>query len=244
MKTVDIELDKQLAEATAGLTKASDFYEKIAVDPQAQWLYLGRDGDINIPLLPDDYIIIHGGEKIFKGEINRQIEENPSVRSPLKPTFNDQKIECDKAKITGQKLRQHDKELLDSKLFADLADLVDTFIADDWILIVQNADCYFTIPSGDDDAIDLEECAKLNRRPPKGQHHYKIKIDGEKYKVPKSEMSGEEILNLVSKSPDEWNLNQKYRDGKREAIAKDETVDFTRAGVERFETVKIQAQQG
>ena len=50
-----------------GLTKISDFYEKSGVSPEEKCLYLNRDKDIDIPLFPDDHIIVHGGgENIFR----------------------------------------------------------------------------------------------------------------------------------------------------------------------------------
>ncbi len=229
-----------------GLMKAGAFYEEAGVTPKEKWLYLDRDGDIDIPLLPDDHIIIHGGEKIFSGEPNPQIGENPTVRNPIILTFNDKKIEQGliKAKITGGELQQLDKDLNTKKLFADLSGAVDAFVTDNTTLVLQDADCYFTIPAGDDDAIDLEECAKHGRKPPKKQPLYKIKIDGDTYKNPKSKMTGESILNLVGKTYEEWTLNRKYHGGRRKSIEQHEEIDFSEPGVERFETVRIQAQQG
>jgi len=245
MQTVNIEFNGSKVKVSAGLIKASDLYEKLGVSPDSKWLYLGRHKDIDIPLLPDDYIVIHGGEKIFEDDINHQIGENPSVRSPLQPMFNGKKLEegCDKAKILGQELRQRDKELPSSKLFVDLSSQVDAFVADDWMLVIQDNDSYFTIPAGEDDAVDLEECAHNDRRPPKG-NKYKIKIDGEKYKVEEQHVTGGAILALVAKKYSEWSLNQKLSSGRRKAIEEEETIDLASPGVERFETVKRQAQQG
>ena len=154
------------------------------------------------------------------------------------------KLDYNKAKITGRELREWDKELPVSKLFVDLKSQADAFIADDWKLVIQDADCYFTIPASEDDAIDLEECSKSQRKPPKGQKFYKIKIDSDKYKVEQQEMSGKEILALLGKSYDEWSLNQKLHGGRRKAIEPEENVDFVQPGIERFETVKLEAQQG
>ena len=72
-------------EVKAGLVKASDLYERLKLAPDNKWLYLGRDKDIDIPLLPDDYIVIHGGEEIFEDNINQQIGKKPFCKESSMP---------------------------------------------------------------------------------------------------------------------------------------------------------------
>jgi len=246
MSNLKITLNGDEVVAVAGLTKATNFYEKLGVDPGERRLYLKRDDDIDIPLLPEDHLVIHGGEGIVADEIKPNIGENPPLRRPICPEFNGQKLETGitKAKLTSDELMQMDGEFQPNKLFVDLKERADAFIAAGLTVVVQEADAYFTIPAGDNDAVDLEACARANRKPPKGQSKYKIKIDGEKYTVVKQEVTGEEILALVEKVYDEWTLNQKLRGGKRKPIAKSERVDLAQPGIERFETVRKQAQQG
>ena len=74
-----------------------------------------------------------------------------------------------------------------------------------------------------DDSIDIEECGKHGRRPPKGKK-YRIRIDGDKYTVSPEYITGTEILGLAGKNFGEWSLNQKLRGGKREKINVDEKV--------------------
>lgn len=246
MSTLKIALNGNETVVPAGLTKATDFYEKLGIDPGEKRLYLKRDDGIDIPLLPEDHLIIHGGEHIVADEIKPEIGENPSLRHPICPGFNGQKLETGfaKARITGDELMQMDKEVQPNKLFADLKERADAFIAGGLTVVVQEADAYFTIPVGDNDVVDLEACSRADRKPPKGQGKYKIKIDGEKYTVVKQEVTGEEILALVEKGYDEWTLNQKMRGGRRKPIEKNERVDLAQPGIERFETVRKQAQQG
>ena len=71
-----------------------------------------------------------------------------------------------------------------------------------------------------------------------------IKIDGDEYKVTEKVMTGEDILGLAGKSYDEWSMNRKLKGGRRVPVTKDQLVDLSEPGVERFETVKKQAQQG
>lgn len=247
MGKIDIKLVDKPTEIESGLIKLDALYEKSGIDPGRQWLYLNKDKDIDIPLLLDDYIIIHGGEKIFVGDANTEMGENPLVRNPVCPQFNGKHLEpgIKTAKLSGFELRKLDTELDASKLFTDLSGQVDVFIQDDWVLVIQERDCYLTIPVSGDGAIDLEECARHGRKPPKGQKHYKIRIDGEKYKVDKPVLTGAAILALSSgKTFDEWTLNQKFHGGRRKPVEEEQEVDFSQPGIERFETIKKQAQQG
>lgn len=246
MTKVAISLCDNKVDFQSGLVKVSDFYEKAGVVPEEKRLYLDREKDIDIPLLPNDHIILHGGERIFADDPNQQIGENPAVRRPIVPTLNDGKIATGlpHAKITGADLQRLDVELDSTKLFADLAGKVDAFIPENMTIVVQDSDCYFTIPSGDDDDIDLEACEKHNRKPPKGQKNYKVKIDGEKYRVATAIVTGVTILGLVNKTYAEWSLNKKTGGGRRKAIENDEEIDLSEPGIERFETSLLQAQQG
>ena len=242
-KTITLKDEKR--KVLVGLRKINDFYKELSLDSCSNWLYLDRSG-IDVPLLPDDYIIIHGGEKIIVGEVNNTIGQNPTVRNPIHFTFNGKRIEEDfeTAKLKGQDICNLDKELKSIHLFVDLKGLADAFIQSDLTLVIQEKDSYFTIPSNDDNSIDLEECAKKDRKPPKGQEFYKIKIDGDKYKVKEEKMKGTEILGLAGKTYDEWSLNQKFCGGQRVSIKPEDFIDFTQKGIERFETVRKQAQQG
>jgi len=245
MSNITITLNNAETRAEPGLVKATDFYEKLAIESNTKWLYLKQDDDIDIPLLPEDYLVIHGGENIVVGDIDLNIGENPPVRQAIRPEFNGKKLEqgLGNAKISGRALQDLDAEIQPNKLFVDLTGRMDAFVGSNFTLVVQNTDSYFTIP-GDDDVIDLEKCSRANRKPPKGQGKYNIKIDGEKYTVVRQMLTGEEILAQVGKGYDEWTLNQKLRGGRRKPIEKEENIDLAQPGIERFETVRRQAQQG
>ena len=58
-----------------------------------------------------------------------------------------------------------------------------------------------------------------------------------------AQISGDVILHLVGKSLGDWSLNQKLRGGKRIKVDAG-IVDLSKPGIERFETVRRQAQQG
>ena len=94
------------------------------------------------------------------------------------------------------------------------------------------------------DYIDLEEFAKAGKIVPKNKK-YQIRIDRQKYKVDAECMTGRELLELANKLPIErFQLNQKLKGGQVEKIGYDETVCFTKPGVERFMTLPLDQREG
>ena len=235
-----IQINGQEKPIHSGLVSVDELYE--IADCSEGRIFLSREDGIDIPLLAGEYLIIRGGERFVVGKSSS--EENPPLRNEVRPEFNGSRnLALPQAKVTGKALKERDDKFPQGRLFADIEDGVDVEIADDMTIVVQDEDSFFVIPPASGDAIDLEECGKNDRRPPKG-HKYRIRIDGDKYTVDSAEITGADILALAGKRDDEWSLNQKLHGGKRERIAANDVVDLSRPGIERFETVRRQAQQG
>lgn len=108
-----------------------------------------------------------------------------------------------------------------------------------------------SVPVGKDEQIDLKDpgnrafktATNKPQRPHKGEK-ISIKVDGDEFEVAGSVMTGEQILALVGKNPDEWSLNEKLKSGRRIMVEKDREVDLTNPELDRFETAPLQAQQG
>ena len=94
-----------------------------------------------------------------------------------------------------------------------------------------------------EELIDIEEFAKAGKPVPPGKK-YRIRVDKENFTVDTSTIKGREILGLVGKSPDKYNLYQHIRGEKPKLVGADETVDLTAPGVERFSTMKIENTEG
>ena len=240
----NIKIDGREKQGISGLIPVADLYE--IADCGEKRIFLNREDGIDIPLMPGEYLLIHGGENFVTGA--SPIEHNPPLRNEIRPEFNGTRaLALSSAKTTGKALKERDDKFPQGRLFADITDGVDVEIPDDMTIVVQDADSYFVIPpatdAGDDSSIDIEDCGKHERRPPKG-HRYRIRIDGDKYSVDSAEITGAAILALAGKNPDEWSLNQKLHGGRRVRIEAADTVDLARPGIERFETVRRQAQQG
>ncbi|MEQ1603421.1 MAG: multiubiquitin domain-containing protein [Pyrinomonadaceae bacterium] len=93
------------------------------------------------------------------------------------------------------------------------------------------------------EVIDIEEFAKAGKAVPKGKK-YRIRVDKERFTVDSSRIKGKDILALVGKTPEKYNLYQHIRGERPKLIAADQTVDLTDAGVERFSTMKIENTEG
>ena len=238
-----IEIDGQSVEIRKGLVRVSELYELTSARVSA--LFFNSTVDAAIAVRHEDYLIVRGGERFVTAD---DTDRGRAAPSAVRPRFNDANgPELSGARITGRELKAHDSEFPAGRLFADVDAGADAEIVDDMTIIVQEADSFFVVPAGDDGEagapIDIELCGKHGRRPPKG-YRYRIRVDGEKYIVQSAEITGAGILGLAGKTTDEWSLNRKHRGGRRERIASDQVVNLAEPGVERFETVRRQAQQG
>jgi hypothetical protein len=102
--------------------------------------------------------------------------------------------------------------------------------------------------SGEDagivEEVDLEQTAKAGRKPPKAKR-YRIRIDDIYYVVHQHSMTGAELLKLAGKvPPEDFILTQKLHGGIIKTISLTEVVDFTSHGIERFNTLPRQVQEG
>ena len=240
----NIEVDGQPATISLGLHRADALCETLGKVA----LFLVRPGQAPTPLSPSDHVLLRGGEQLV-GEIPSPEEatatDNPRPSPALHPTLNGQSIEVSPPKATGLSIKANDAELPNGRLFVESVDGVDVEIPDDLTIVVQEEDIYFVVPLGLEGGteIDVEECGKHERRPPRG-HKYRIRIDGTKHTVETAAITGAEILALVEKNDHDWSLNQKLHGGRRVRVQPEQEVDLCTPGVERFETVRRQAQQG
>lgn len=92
--------------------------------------------------------------------------------------------------------------------------------------------------------IDLEQQAKSSL-PPKKAKKYRIRVDDKYFVVSQQSMTGREILTLAGKTPPEnFILTEKSKGGGLRTVELDEVEDFTKPGIERFNTLPRQVQEG
>ena len=95
-----------------------------------------------------------------------------------------------------------------------------------------------------DDIIDLEEYAKLGKRPPLAKG-YRFKVIGDSYVVHDPTPTGLEVLTLAGLLPaKEYTLRVKYAGERPRKVGLDEKVDLRRPGVEKFKALPRDQTEG
>jgi len=92
--------------------------------------------------------------------------------------------------------------------------------------------------------VDLEQHAKSGKNPPRAKR-YRIRVDDRFFVVTQHSMTGREILILAGKTPPEaYILTEKCKGGALHTVELDEVEHFTKHGIERFNTLPRQVQEG
>ena len=95
-----------------------------------------------------------------------------------------------------------------------------------------------------DDIIDLEEYAKLGKRPPLAKG-YRFKVNGDSYVVHDPTPTGLAVLTLAGLLPaKEYTLRVKYAGERPRKVGLDEKVDLRRSGVEKFKALPRDQTEG
>ena len=95
-----------------------------------------------------------------------------------------------------------------------------------------------------DDIIDLEEYAKLGKRPPLAKG-YRVRINGEPFVVHDPIVTGRAILTLAGLLPaEDYTLRVKMAGEKPEKVGLNEKVDLRRPGVEKFKALPRDQTEG
>lgn len=97
--------------------------------------------------------------------------------------------------------------------------------------------------SGESEIIDIEEFAREGKTVPPGKR-YRIRVDKDSFEVDSAVITGAQILDLVHKTADKYNLYQHVHGGQTKGIGPNDSVDLTAPGVERFSTMKIENTEG
>ncbi len=95
-----------------------------------------------------------------------------------------------------------------------------------------------------DDIIDLEEYAKLGKRPPLAKG-YRLRVNGDPFVVHDPNPTGRAILTLAGLLPPEnYTLRIKSAGDKPRKIGLDEKVDLRQPGVEKFKALPRDQTEG
>lgn len=246
---VTIRIDGRGHAVEVGLVSGSRLRELAGVAEDHPFA-LVRDAGPGTPLSASEVVLLRGGENFVATDASGDAAS--ASHSPVTPEFNGARdVAVEGGKVAAEDLAKRDAEVACGRLFATVGEDPDeephVEISVGITVVVQDTDSYFVVPHPEDMpdeiAVDIEECTKYERPPPRW-HRYRIRVDHKKFVVEKRVVSGAEVLGLVDKRPAQWALNQKLRGGRRIRIEAHEEVDLAEPGVERFETVRRQAQQG
>ena len=95
-----------------------------------------------------------------------------------------------------------------------------------------------------DDIVDLEEYAKLGKRPPLAKG-YRFKINGNSYVVQDPTLTGREVLTLAGLLPaKDYTLRVKLAGERPRKVDLDEKVDLRHPGVEKFKALPRDQTEG
>jgi hypothetical protein len=95
-----------------------------------------------------------------------------------------------------------------------------------------------------DEIVDLEEYAKLGKRPPLSKG-YRIRVNGDPFVVHDPKPTGRAILTLAGLLPaEEYTLREKVAGQKPRKVGLDEHVDLRRPGVEKFKALPRDQTEG
>lgn len=155
--TTTIHIDGHVHTVAAGLTQGESLILLAGVT-HPQQLVLEMSGDLDIPILPTDQIILAGGRQRFStGDGSPELPDNPCLRHPIKIKVNDVHAELSHAKMTGAQLKALDASGdQNGRLFADLPDLADEWIDDGVRLIVQQGEGFAISPCGNVGDVPLQ----------------------------------------------------------------------------------------
>ena len=95
-----------------------------------------------------------------------------------------------------------------------------------------------------DEIIDLEEYAKLGKRPPLAKG-YRFRVNGDSYVVQDPTPTGLEVLTLAGLLPaKDYTLRVKFVGERPRKVGLNEKVDLRRAGVEKFKALPRDQTEG
>ncbi|MDE2578600.1 MAG: multiubiquitin domain-containing protein [Hyphomicrobiales bacterium] len=95
-----------------------------------------------------------------------------------------------------------------------------------------------------DETIDLEEYAKLGKRPPLAKG-YRIRVNGESFVVAEPNPTGRAILTLAGLLPaQDYTLRVKLAGERPRKVELDERVDLRHHGIEKFKALPRDQTEG
>ncbi len=169
---LEILIDKTRHEVAGGVVPGRDLLALAGVSAPAQ-LLLDIDNEVDIPIAPDDLVVIRGGERFVVGDGSPPVDDNPCVRTPIPFHLNGAVVpetqRFHHAKATGAQLKALDPNVRPGdQLWFDLKGFVDEPLRDEQRIVLQRHDRFIVVPCGNVGLLDLvaDAVAKVAREYP------------------------------------------------------------------------------
>jgi len=136
-----------------GLVQGHTLFQLTGDITPPKQLLLDIDGEIDIPIAPNDWIAIRGGEQFVVSNGHHPIDDNPSLRNPIRIKLNSHQVGQEQAfhrpKVSADEIRRLDPNAQPSdSVVLDLHGLADEILPPDGRLILTHHDEFLTVPCG------------------------------------------------------------------------------------------------
>lgn len=153
MKTITIKIDDVSYVVHPGLIQGRQLFELAGDLAAPAQLLIDLDGEIDIPVAADDYLLVRGGEQFVIGDGVPSIEDNPCLRHPIRIKLNGQEVEHAQAfhrpKVMTDDIRRLDPNAqVSDGVVLDLRGLADEMLPPGARLILFRAEEFLTVPCG------------------------------------------------------------------------------------------------
>lgn len=153
MKHTSIHIDGVEHTVNPGLIQGQKLFELAGGVSAPGQLLIDLDGEIDIPVGPADYLVVRGGERFVTGDGTPPIDDNPSLRHPIRIKLNGHQVAQEQAfhrpKVTADDIRRLDPNAQPSDaVVLDLRGLADEILPPDGRLILTRHDEFLTVPCG------------------------------------------------------------------------------------------------
>lgn len=245
---ISIEISSATYETLPGKYHGKELYSLAGISCDNYMLLLDIAEEIDVPINPEDIIILTGEEKFVVSKHCTELSSNPKLVNPIPFKINgidyDGQNSFPNAKITTEELLaimgQNSTAL---RFILDLDGIADQVIPAEHEIVVGTNWRLLTTPiTGEDECIDIEDCCEHTPPP---ANYYRIRVNDTKHKVDVPHMLGRDILLLSDvDNPNQHSLYQMFKGGGTKIIDPCEKVDFTAPGVERFTTIPLDMTEG
>ncbi len=153
MKTVSIRIDGVEHTVHPGLIQGHELIQLVSDFSAPAQLLIDLHGEVDIPVASQDYLLVRGGEEFVTGDGCPPIEDNPSLRHPIRIKLNGHELDQGQAfhrpKVTSEDIRMLDPHAQPCDgVVLDLQGLADEVLPPGARLILSRHDEFLTVPCG------------------------------------------------------------------------------------------------